>query len=121
MESLSNLTLFKQLHYKYDVIVIGGGCAGLEAAQRLYTNGIKNILVLEAQERLGGRINTIFLDDDTSMPIEIGANWIHGICVSVYICLFEIAFKTLYSILSSFFLINTHRNNYDRLKFLFKI
>ena len=68
---------------KYDVIVIGAGIAGVEAAQKLYSNGVENILLLEAQDRLGGRIHTTFLDNDKTMPIEIGANWIHGIVVSL--------------------------------------
>lgn len=65
----------------YDVIILGAGCAGLKSAETLSVNGIKNILVLEAQERLGGRINTIWLNDDENVPLEMGANWIHGIIV----------------------------------------
>jgi ribulose 1,5-bisphosphate synthetase/thiazole synthase len=38
-----------------DVIVIGGGAAGLKCASKLCSNGVKNILVLEAQDYLGGR------------------------------------------------------------------
>ena len=42
----------------YDVIIIGGGTSGLAAASELSKLGNKNILVLEASNRLGGRINT---------------------------------------------------------------
>jgi spermine oxidase len=69
----------------YDVIVLGAGAAGLKAAETLSSNGVKNILVLEAQERLGGRINTIWLNSDKNMPLEMGANWIHGVIVRYFV------------------------------------
>ena len=43
----------------YDVVVVGGGVAGLTTCSRLAQKGIKNILLLEASDRLGGRVNTI--------------------------------------------------------------
>lgn len=61
-----------------DVVIIGAGCAGLECAQKLYTQGIENIVVLEAQDYMGGRMKTEFIDDDECKPLEMGANWIHG-------------------------------------------
>ena len=39
---------------KYDLIIVGGGSAGLAAAVSAYDNGIKNILVLEKDKYLGG-------------------------------------------------------------------
>ena len=39
---------------KYDLIIVGGGSAGLTAAVSAYDNGIKNILVLEKDKYLGG-------------------------------------------------------------------
>lgn len=44
---------------KAQVVVIGAGLAGLAAAQRLYKSGIRNVVVLEAQGRVGGRVYTI--------------------------------------------------------------
>lgn len=58
----------------YDVIIIGGGAAGLMAAKLLSESG-KKILLLEAKERLGGRIHCI---EDFSFPVEGGAEFIHG-------------------------------------------
>lgn len=41
----------------YDIVVIGGGPAGLAAATAAYDNGAKNVLILEREERLGGILN----------------------------------------------------------------
>ncbi|KAK4538910.1 hypothetical protein RGQ29_032201 [Quercus rubra] len=60
----------------WDVIVVGAGIAGLAAAERLCSRGFR-VLVLEAQQRVGGRIWTQWTDKNTS-PIEFGAQWIHG-------------------------------------------
>jgi monoamine oxidase len=57
------------------VIVIGAGAAGLAAAQKLQQNHV-DVVVLEARNRLGGRVHT----DRTfgAFPIELGAELIHG-------------------------------------------
>ena len=64
-----------------DVIVVGAGVAGLKCASKLYASGIRNVLVLEAQDYMGGRIKTetiLSKDGKTELPLETGATWIHG-------------------------------------------
>jgi monoamine oxidase len=57
-------------------IVIGGGAAGLMAAYELSKHN-EHVIILEAKNRLGGRIYTIN-NKDFSLPIEAGAEFIHG-------------------------------------------
>lgn len=59
----------------YDTIVIGAGAAGIAAAQVLKNKG-KNVLVLEARDRIGGRVWTD--DSFADFPVELGAEFIHG-------------------------------------------
>jgi len=58
-------------------LVIGGGLAGLAAARRLANAGV-HVTVLEARDRLGGRVHTIH-DPRLTIPIELGADFIHGV------------------------------------------
>ena len=57
------------------VIVIGAGVAGLAAARELVDAG-RSVLVLEARDRIGGRIWT---DRSLGLPLDLGASWIHGV------------------------------------------
>src|SRR5882672_7532767 len=61
------------------VIVIGAGMAGLSAARRLVDEygyrGKGQVIVLEARNRVGGRIAT---NHDLGAPVDLGAIWIHG-------------------------------------------
>lgn len=58
-----------------DVLVIGAGVAGLGAARALRSRGA-SVLVLEARNRIGGRVHTSHMMPD--WPIDLGASWIHG-------------------------------------------
>ena len=57
----------------YDVIIIGAGLAGVTAARELSHAG-RSVLVLEANDRLGGRVYTA---DRLGVHLELGGNWIH--------------------------------------------
>ncbi|HKG95260.1 MAG TPA: NAD(P)/FAD-dependent oxidoreductase [Gemmatimonadaceae bacterium] len=61
----------------HDVIVIGAGVAGLSAARELRRAGAR-VLVLEARDRVGGRIHTHRDPDRLAVPVELGAEFIHG-------------------------------------------
>lgn len=56
------------------VIVIGAGISGLSAAKKLKQKGF-TVIVLEAQEKVGGRLRT---DRSLGVPFDEGASWIHG-------------------------------------------
>lgn len=55
-------------------LIIGGGVAGLAAAAELSRSG-RRVTLLEARDRLGGRIHTI---PGGAASVELGAEFIHG-------------------------------------------
>ena len=57
------------------VIVVGAGISGLAAAKKLKENGF-NVIVLESQEKVGGRLRT---NRSLGVGFDEGASWIHGI------------------------------------------
>ncbi len=60
----------------FDGVVIGAGAAGLAAAARLVEAG-RSVLVLEARDRVGGRIHTRH-EPGLMAPVELGAEFVHG-------------------------------------------
>ncbi len=63
------------LQSQVDVAVIGAGAAGIGAARRLREAGMVSVLVLEARDRVGGRVNTI---EPAGFPLDRGAEWLHS-------------------------------------------
>ena len=58
------------------IVVIGGGISGVAAAVKLIENGYEDVAILEAENRIGGRIFSIPYG---SGFIDIGAQWVHGV------------------------------------------
>jgi monoamine oxidase len=61
----------------FDTLVIGAGAAGLAAAAELSLAG-QTVCVLEARDRIGGRIFTRH-EPELAAPLELGAEFIHGL------------------------------------------
>ena len=59
------------------VLVVGGGLAGLVAARDLIARGA-DVQLLEARERLGGRVWTVQDKDFSDVPLELGGEFIDG-------------------------------------------
>ncbi|KAL5363028.1 amine oxidase [Aspergillus floccosus] len=67
---------------KTTVAILGGGMAGVTAAQALTNASVTDFLILEYRDTLGGRMwHTDFGKDENGDPftIEFGANWVQGI------------------------------------------
>lgn len=60
---------------RFDTVVVGAGMAGLTCARMLADAG-RTVVVLEARDRIGGRMST---DRGAGFPVDLGASWIHGI------------------------------------------
>jgi monoamine oxidase len=63
-------------------VIVGAGVAGLAAARRLAASGC-DVTIVEARARIGGRVWTVH-DPELAVPIELGAELVHGSAPSVY-------------------------------------
>lgn len=57
------------------IIIVGAGAAGISALSKLMENGFSNVTLLEAENRIGGRIYTVPF---ASSVMDLGAQWVHG-------------------------------------------
>lgn len=60
---------------QFDTVVVGAGIAGLSAARLLAREG-RRVIVVEARDRVGGRVHS---QRDGHRVTDRGASWIHGI------------------------------------------
>jgi spermine oxidase len=56
-------------------VIIGAGAAGITAGTKLLESGHDNLIILEAENRIGGRIHSI---PYSTGIIDLGAQWVHG-------------------------------------------
>jgi len=76
----------------YEVVIIGGGLAGLTAAYRLEQAGITNILILEAKDRVGGR--TLNIPVSGGAFAEGGGQWIGPGQTAIYSLMTELGISS---------------------------
>ncbi|XP_059311612.1 polyamine oxidase 1 [Lycium barbarum] len=58
------------------VIIVGAGISGLTAAKVLSENGVDDVVILEASDKIGGRIRK---EEFGGVTVELGAGWIAGV------------------------------------------
>jgi monoamine oxidase len=82
-------TILSKKYNSYDVIVVGAGVAGLAAARLLSESG-RRVAIVEARDRVGGRL----LSAHGETPIELGAEFVHGLPVSSWKLIHEASLPT---------------------------
>ncbi|KAK4406221.1 Polyamine oxidase 1 [Sesamum angolense] len=58
------------------VLIVGAGISGITAAKVLAENGVEDVVILEAADRIGGRIRK---EEFGGVTVELGAGWIAGV------------------------------------------
>ncbi|XP_054813696.1 polyamine oxidase 1-like [Prosopis cineraria] len=92
------------------VIIVGAGISGISAAKVLAENGIEDMVILEASDRIGGRIRK---ENFGGVSAELGAGWIAGVGGKESNPVWELAAKSgLRTCLSDYS--NARYNIYDR-------
>ncbi|RZC22991.1 Polyamine oxidase 1 [Glycine soja] len=71
--SLSTILFNSSLSF---VIIVGAGVSGISAAKLLAENGVKDLVILEASNCIGGRIRK---ENFGGVSVELGAGWIVGV------------------------------------------
>lgn len=62
------------MNIDFDIVIVGGGAAGIGAAQRLAAAPLSTLLI-EASDRLGGRART---DTVAGLSLDLGCGWLHS-------------------------------------------
>ncbi|XP_075166428.1 spermine oxidase-like [Haematobia irritans] len=75
MNKSNSTPISNRIPYEPKIIIIGAGAAGLACATKLFEFGYNDLLILEAENRIGGRIHTQRFGDNV---IDLGAQWVHG-------------------------------------------
>ena len=57
----------------YETIIVGAGLSGIACATKLYENKIEDLVILEAEDRIGGRIHSIDFGN-SGQKIDLGGN-----------------------------------------------
>lgn len=57
------------------ILILGGGVAGIMAARTFHDHDIKNFIIIEGRDELGGRLKSASFAGHT---VELGANWVQG-------------------------------------------
>lgn len=57
------------------IIIIGAGAAGISAATQLISNGLTNVTIVEAENRIGGRVHSVPFGGTT---VDLGAQWVEN-------------------------------------------
>ena len=60
-----------------EVLILGAGMSGMNAARTLYDEGVTDFIVIEGKPEIGGRIMHVPLRPGGD-KVEVGANWIQG-------------------------------------------
>lgn len=81
------------------IIIIGAGASGIAAATRLLDNGINDVIVLEAENRIGGRVCSV---DFGGSVVDLGGQWCHGEKNNI-----------VYEMVKDLNLLGTSHNNYQ--------
>src|SRR5579863_227573 len=83
---------------EYDVLIVGAGVAGLHAGCLLAEAG-RRVAIVEARDRIGGRIWTrsIALDNSQPVPVELGAEFVHGLPPETWSLINEASLRTFES------------------------
>lgn len=66
-----------------DILIIGAGLTGLTLHHYLKDHGVR-VMIVEARERIGGRIHTVWPDSEREAPVEMGATWLGSAHKSLY-------------------------------------